>query len=148
MRARSKEKFHSAPENSVKVQVLTVLPKSWSISKIQAEFGASNFMARRAKQLVKERGVLSSPDPRPGRTIPQETSDLIVGFYENDGCSRLMPGLHLSKVWTWPKTSPKTTDIVQFKRAVSALQRKKSTWKDWVLQVCGASPEALCPCWS
>ena len=80
-----KEKFHSIAE---KVQILTILPKSWSISKIQAKFGASNFMARKAKQLVKDKGILSSPDPRPGYTIPQETSDLVVGFYESDGCSR------------------------------------------------------------
>ena len=73
------------------MQILTMLPKSWSISKIQAEFGASNFMARKAK-LVKDKGILSGPDPRPGYTIPQETSDLVVGFYESDGCSRLMPG--------------------------------------------------------
>ena len=65
------EKFHSTAENSVKVQILTRLPKSWSISKVQAEFVASNFMAWKAKQLVKEKGVLSSPDPRPGHTIPQ-----------------------------------------------------------------------------
>ena len=37
-----------------------ILPKSWSIDKIQAEFGASNFMVRKAKQLVKNKGVLSS----------------------------------------------------------------------------------------
>ena len=49
-------------------------------------------MARKAKQLVKEKGVLSSPDLRPGHTISQETSDLVIVFYENDGCSRLMPG--------------------------------------------------------
>ena len=35
-----KEKFHSTTERSVQVQVLTVLPMSWSIEKIQAEFGA------------------------------------------------------------------------------------------------------------
>ena len=87
-----KEKFHSTVENSVKVQILTILPKSWSISKIQAEFGASNFMARKAKQLVKEKGVLSSPDPRPGHSIPRETSDLVIAFYEDDSFSRLMPG--------------------------------------------------------
>ena len=63
-----KEKFHSIAENSVKVQILTVLPKSWSISKIPAKFGVSNFMARKAKQVVKEKGVLSSPDPMPGHT--------------------------------------------------------------------------------
>lgn len=49
-------------------------------------------MARKAKQLVKEKGVLSSPDSRPGHTIQQKTSDLVIEFYENDGCSRLMLG--------------------------------------------------------
>ena len=58
-----KEKFHSTLQNSAKVQILTILPKSWSIQKIQTEFGVSNFMARKVKQLVKEKGVLSSPDP-------------------------------------------------------------------------------------
>ena len=36
-----KEKFDSTSQNSVKVQILTVLPKSWSIQKIQTEFGVS-----------------------------------------------------------------------------------------------------------
>ena len=60
-------------------------------------------MAQKAKQLVKDKGILSSPDPRPSHTIPQETSDLVIGFYKSDGCSRLMPGKRLlvSKTWTW-----------------------------------------------
>ena len=87
-----KEKFHSTSQNSMKVQILTILPKSWSIQKIQTEFGVSNFMARKAKQLVKDKGVLSSPDPRPGRHVSQETFDNVVGFYENDEHSRCMPG--------------------------------------------------------
>ena len=45
-----KEKFLTA-ERSEKIQILTVLPKSWSIRKIQLEFGTSNFMARKAKEL-------------------------------------------------------------------------------------------------
>ena len=87
-----KEKFHSVTKNSEKVQILTVLPKSWSIQKIQTEFSASNFMARKAKQLVREKGVFSSPDPRPGRQVSQETFDKVIGFYENDEHSRSMPG--------------------------------------------------------
>ena len=87
-----KEKFHSTSQNSVKVQILTVLPKSWSIQKIQTEFGVSNFMARKVKQLVKEKGVLSSPDSCPGRHVSQETFDNVVSFYENDEYSRCMPG--------------------------------------------------------
>ncbi len=53
-----KERFHSISQNSVIVQILTILPKSWSIRRIQTEFGTSNFLA---KQLVKDKGVLSSP---------------------------------------------------------------------------------------
>ena len=87
-----KEKFHSTSENSVKVQVLTVLPRSWSIRMIQTEFGASNFMARRAKQLVMEKGVMSTPDPKPRHCIAKKSIDLVVGFYESDNSSRMMPG--------------------------------------------------------
>ena len=87
-----KEKFHSTTERSVQVQVLTVLPMSLSIEKIQAEFGASNFMVRKAKQLVKVKGILSSPDPRPGHTLAKRTVDCVVDFYESDSSSRMMPG--------------------------------------------------------
>ncbi len=87
-----KEKFLTLQERSVKIQILTVLPKSWSLAKIQAEFGASNFMARKAKQLVIDKGVLSSPDPQPGHCLTQTTVHLVVSFYNNDSSSRMMPG--------------------------------------------------------
>ena len=47
-----KQKFHSLTKKSEKVQVLTVLPVSWSIKRIEDEFGASNYMPRKAKKLV------------------------------------------------------------------------------------------------
>ena len=47
-----KQKFHSLTKKSEKVQVLTVLPVSWSIKRIEYEFGASNYMPRKAKKLV------------------------------------------------------------------------------------------------
>ena len=84
-----KEKFHA---RSVKIQILTILPKSWSIEKIQAEFGASNFMVRKAKQLVKDKRVLSSPDPQPGHCLAKTTIDRVAAFYESDNSSRMMPG--------------------------------------------------------
>ena len=49
-------------------------------------------MARKVKQLVKKKGVLSSPDPRPGQHVSQETFDNVVSFYENDEYSRCMRG--------------------------------------------------------
>ena len=53
-----KEKFQSTSERT---QILMVLPKSWSIRRIESEFGVSNFMARTAKKLVREKGILSTP---------------------------------------------------------------------------------------
>ena len=37
-----KEKFHETKESSVKIQILTVLPKSWSTRRIEREFGVSH----------------------------------------------------------------------------------------------------------
>ena len=87
-----KEKFDRTKENSLKLQILTVLPKSWSVRKIQVEFGVSDYMARRAKLLVKEKGILSTPDPKPGHVLSKKTTDSVIEFYENDESSRMMPG--------------------------------------------------------
>ena len=87
-----KDKFQASTTNSEKVQVLTVLPKSWSVRKVQSEFGAPNYMARKAKQLVKQKGVLSTPNPRTGHGLAVETLDVVRRFYESDEVSRVMPG--------------------------------------------------------
>ena len=92
MIAQLKDKFESVTKRSEKVLVLTVLPKSWTIRKVQEEFGASNYMVRKAKELMKEKGVLSTPNPKPGHTLPAETIDLVQSFYESDEVSRMMPG--------------------------------------------------------
>jgi len=87
-----KEKFQSSTQRSEQLQILTVLPKSWSMKKIQQEFGVSNNMARKAKELVEEKGVLSLPGPKPGPSLPPETVDTVRTFYESDDISRIMPG--------------------------------------------------------
>ena len=88
-----KEKFLTTSERSVKVQILTVLPMSWSVERIQTEFGASNYMVRKAKQLVKQDGILSSPDPKPSRpSLSEKAVGIVISFYENDSSSRMMPG--------------------------------------------------------
>lgn len=86
-----KEKFKTASSNE-KLQILTILPKSWSSAMVEREFGVSNYMARKAKRLVEEKGILSSPDPKPGKTLPTETAALVKAFYNNDEVSRQMPG--------------------------------------------------------
>ena len=88
-----KEKFHSTMDRSEKVQVLTVLPQSWTVRKVQAEFGASNYMVRTAKQLVKQNGVLSTPNLKQGHGLAADTITLVQEFYDLDEVSRIMPGM-------------------------------------------------------
>ena len=62
------------------MQMLTVLPQSWIIHQIQDQFGISNYMARATKKLVEEKGILSIPNPKPGRAISDEVTAKIKEF--------------------------------------------------------------------
>ena len=72
--------------------ILSVLPMRWSCQKIEHEFGVSNYMARAVKALVKEKGVLSTPNPKPGRTVSENVAESVKDFYNSDEVSRMMPG--------------------------------------------------------
>ena len=74
------------------VQVLTVLPKSWSVKKVQQEFGVSEYLAQQSKKLVEESGILSLPGPAHGPSQPSETVSIASSFYETDDISRVMAG--------------------------------------------------------
>ena len=37
----------------------------------------SNYMARKSKELVREKGVLSTPDPKFGPSLPSTTIDCV-----------------------------------------------------------------------
>lgn len=87
-----KAKFMSTKSRREQLQILTILPQSWALKRIQSEFQTSNYMARKSKQLVKEKGILSTPDPKPGPSLPCSTVDCVRSFYESDDISRVMPG--------------------------------------------------------
>ena len=87
-----KEKFQATTKMNEHLQILTVLPKRWSVKKIQQEFGVSTYMAQKSKKLVNKKGVLSLPDPKPGPSLLPETVDIVHAFYESDDISRVMPG--------------------------------------------------------
>jgi hypothetical protein len=57
-----KEKFQDSTISiSLKVTPSIILPKSWSILKLQGAFpAASNYMIKRAKQLAKDQGIMMS----------------------------------------------------------------------------------------
>lgn len=85
-----KEKFSQTTKRSERLTVLTLL--SWSVKKIEEEFGVSNYMARSVKRLVREKGILSTPNPKPGKTLDEATTSLVKEFYNSDEVSRIMPG--------------------------------------------------------
>ena len=87
-----KEKFKITTDKKEKFLILTVLPKSWSCQIIQNEFNVSFHMALKAKNLVKEFGILSTPDSKPRHKILEETIQLVKDFYVTDEISRQMPG--------------------------------------------------------
>lgn len=86
-----KANFSSAHRKK-KVMILTCLPETWSVRKIMREFNAPNYMVRQAKRLLKEKGILASPDQKPGKSLSQEIVHTVRLFYESDEVSRIMPG--------------------------------------------------------
>jgi len=88
-----KKKFNQEENRSNKVQILTVLPSSWSRRKIAKEFNTTQYMASVSKSLVKEKEILSHPNPKPGKTLDESIVKLMEKFYNSDEISREMPGM-------------------------------------------------------
>ena len=87
-----KRKFSSSVSRSEKLTILTVLPQRWSLRKTSAVFGVSRYLARRAKLLVAEKGVLSSPNAQHTNALSLQTGEAVNNFYLSDELSRVMPG--------------------------------------------------------
>lgn len=88
-----KQKFNAITDRSEKIKILTILPQTWSIERIQQEFHTSNHMARVAKRLASEKGILSDPNQKEGRKLSNETVSKVKLFYASDEISREMPGI-------------------------------------------------------
>lgn len=88
-----KVNFNNSTCRAKKIMILTCLPESWGIRKIMREFNAPNYMVRQSKKIVKEKGILESPNPKPGKNLSKEVVEAVISFYENDEVSRAMPGI-------------------------------------------------------
>ena len=49
-------------------------------------------MARLAKKIVKDKGVMFSPNSKAGKPLSEDTVKLVKAFYYHDDISRVMPG--------------------------------------------------------
>ena len=88
-----KVKFNEEQDQSFKVQILTILPSSWSRKKISEEFETTEYMAGVAKKLS-EKEILSCPNPKPGKTLRASAFDVVTKFYNSDDISREMPEMN------------------------------------------------------
>jgi hypothetical protein len=49
-------------------------------------------MIRKAKQLVMDQGIMSLPNPKPGKTLNEVTVEVVKIFYNSDEVSRVKRG--------------------------------------------------------
>lgn len=62
--------FLNCNSRAKKLLILTSLPETWSIRKIMKEFNAPNYIVRQSKKLLKEKGFMEGPNPKPGKSLP------------------------------------------------------------------------------
>lgn len=87
-----KEKVDTSSTHQRKVQLLTLVPTLWSRKKVMEEFHVSEYTARQARELFRDKGLLAAPELRKGKAISTKTLELVRTFYESDEYSRMMPG--------------------------------------------------------
>ncbi|KAJ8685075.1 hypothetical protein QAD02_020868 [Eretmocerus hayati] len=85
-----KEKFRSSEDKRERILLLTLAPKFWSRNDLVKEFGCTEWEARRAEGVVSDRGILSWPDKKRGKTPSPDVVDAVKAYYNRDDNSRLM----------------------------------------------------------
>ena len=84
-------KFESMTKTD-QYRVLTSMPTDSSLKVLQQSFNVSEHTAKRAQAIQKEKGLLSSPNPKLGKRLSEETIEKTSKFYEEDIISRQMAG--------------------------------------------------------
>ena len=78
-----KEKMKLSNRNE-KLQILTLIPKSWSFRKAAEEFGVSKSTIQKAKLLRDMKGITSLPELYSYSKISEELINNITSFYCDD----------------------------------------------------------------
>ena len=79
--AAMKEKLVTA-SNTEKLQILTLVPDSWSRKHCSEYFGVSEYLIRSARELKQRKGILAQSSQKKGKSMAQETIDRVHAFYE------------------------------------------------------------------
>ena len=74
------------------LQILTLIPRSWSVRKAAIEFSVSKSKIQKAKLLRDQKGIIGYPETVERNRITQEIMECVKDFYCDDEYSRQMPG--------------------------------------------------------
>lgn len=88
------DKFKTATNRDEKIKILSILPQSWSASKVASTFKVPDYMATTTKQLVEANGILCGVKKKIGsRTLSDEVVKVVQEYYRSDEVSKICPGL-------------------------------------------------------
>lgn len=79
-----KHKFHNTIDRNLKIKVLSVLPKNWSVRKIRQVFGEEVpiRMIKKTKEIVEKNGILCDTTKKiASHVIDPNTVDKVIDFY-------------------------------------------------------------------
>ena len=62
------------------MQILALVPDSWSQKYCSEYFGVSEYLIRSARELKQRKGILAQPSQKKGKAMAQETIDLVCTF--------------------------------------------------------------------
>ena len=72
--------------------ILTIFVAQWSNRKVRREFNCSHQLVSQAKKVLITKGILSTLNPKKGKSLPLHVKDMVKEFYYSDTVSCVMPG--------------------------------------------------------
>ena len=121
--------------------------QGWTRRKVSEEFGASDYIVRQAKKLVKEHGLLALLNPRI-TPFPEEKVDLVTDYYKMRKQAESCQVKWISFWWSKTKRRNmlKSTRLSATERSLPEVQRNPSRHKDWIFYVCCSETKRMCSC--
>ena len=90
-----KIKYRMSTSVAERLQILSLVPPSWSESRVCSEFSANRYQVTRSRELVEKSGVvLPSVESRYKRPFDEDVIKSVQDFYEDETVSYCTPGMN------------------------------------------------------
>ena len=82
----------STASRQEKIKKLTLAPASWSQERVSQEIEVSRYLVKQGRKLKKLCGILADPKKKHGKVLPDDITEAVKSFYEDDEVLRMCPG--------------------------------------------------------